>query len=115
MGDAAGPGKKASIDVIGPENLRYLLATMRLFIIRKDVNVNPIEHPLSLPPPEVPLPIYQDVNITVYSVAVSTSPSSSVSSSPTISTERKRKRSLSQERATLRQYKRFFCVLQFTC
>ncbi|KAH9940691.1 hypothetical protein B0H21DRAFT_572283 [Amylocystis lapponica] len=59
-----------SIDIVGPHGLLHYLASMRFFLFRDGLAVNPTEvaSMSEAPIPAEPTPVYKDDNVTVYAI-----------------------------------------------
>ncbi|OBZ77395.1 Ribonuclease Z, mitochondrial [Grifola frondosa] len=91
------------LDVVGPEGLAHLIATMRSYTYRSSLSVNPIEASFKAITAgmQSPSPIYEDGNISAYAIPLFPSFSSSLThSQPSVELDQpertaKRKRSAS--------------------
>ncbi|KZT20914.1 hypothetical protein NEOLEDRAFT_1172230 [Neolentinus lepideus HHB14362 ss-1] len=76
------------VSVVGPQGLLHFLASMRLYLYRDTISVNPIQIPLLCPTGEgEELPVYKDENMSIYALrAFPRSFSASATSTPSSST-----------------------------
>ncbi|KAK7437378.1 hypothetical protein VKT23_018623 [Stygiomarasmius scandens] len=58
------------LDIVGPPGVKHLLASMRMYVYRDKMPVIPTEAPFYFAPSTSPEPVFQDLNLTVYSVPV---------------------------------------------
>ncbi|KAF8902361.1 hypothetical protein CPB84DRAFT_1775902 [Gymnopilus junonius] len=71
----------SDLQLIGPQGLNHILASMRLFTFRDSMKVQPSEIPWISPPSPTPTPCYSDDNVKVYAIPVLPFPRPTISSS----------------------------------
>ncbi|KAF9565899.1 hypothetical protein CPC08DRAFT_143698 [Agrocybe pediades] len=72
----------SDLQLYGPQGIKHILASMRLFTFRDSIKIQPSEISITAPPSPTPTPCYSDANLKVYAIPVTPSPISLPTSEP---------------------------------